>query len=251
MAYLNDTVLNGRAITFTWAKAHVLETGETYRVNGNHSSTMLAKLNGDFPEGLKVHVDTYEVADKKALCLLFRQFDSRVSARTVDDIAGAYQGVETALASVPKQAARKAIEGIVWYERNKIGSDVPAGDDRFQWLLDPRYHQFIQMTGRILSLKTPEFNAPVIGAMYGAHDREPAKAEEFYDAVAKQGGGNDEDHPASVLDAWLVSSREQDDKPTEKETYYACAYCWNVFRRGGSLDRIPKYNKKKGAPDLE
>lgn len=250
--YLKDSVLSGKAISFMWAKALVESSGETYRVNGHHSSTMLAGLNGNFPDGLKAHVDTYAVVDKEALCLLFRQFDSRLSARTVDDVAGAYQGVEADLADVPKAAARKAIEGAIWYEKNKIGNDVPNGDDRFAWMLDPKKHPFIQMVGRILSVKTPEFVTPVIGAMYGAFDRHADDAEKFYGDVAKQGGGNDPGHPAVVLDAWLIEAREQkEDKPKEQEVYYACAFAWNAFRHNKSIDRIPKYNKRKGAPDLE
>lgn len=250
--YLRDSILGGRAIAFVWTKAKVLDTGRIVRVNGNHSSTVLTELNGQFPEGLKAHIDTYEVANNAELGLLFRQIDSRMSARSVDDIAGAYHGLQPDLANVPKLAARRAIEGYVWYAKNKVGSDVPSGDDRFDLFSASRLHPFIQMTGRILSVKTPEFSTPVVGAMYGTFDREPAKSEEFYSAVAKGGGGNAEDHPATVLDMWLVESREQkENKPTEKEIYYACAYAWNAFRKDKTIDRIPKYNKKKGAPELE
>lgn len=250
--YLKDAVLGGTAIAFVWTKAKIVGSDKVYRVNGHHSSHMLAKLNGEFPNGLKAHIDTYEVPDEAALGLLFRQIDSRQSARTVDDIAGAYQGLRPDLVDVPRFAARKAIEGYVWYQGNKVGNQTPSGDDRFTLLLEPALHPFIQMTGRTLSVKTPEFTTPVVGAMYGAFERNAHDAEKFYDDVAKQGGGNDETHPAAVLDAWLVQAREQrEDKPKEQEVYYACAYGWNAFRNHKVLDRIPKYNKKKGAPELE
>lgn len=252
MDYLKDAVLGGTAIAFVWSKAVVTDSGKTFRVNGHHSSAMLASLNGDFPDGLKAHIDTYEVPDETTLGLLFRQIDSRQSARTVDDISGAYQGLQPDLIDVPKLAARKAIEGYVWYQKNKVGNEVPAGDDKFTLFLQAELHPFIQMTGRILSVKTPEFSTPVIGAIYGAFDRSAEDAEKFYSDVAKQGGGNDENHPAAVLDAWLVEAREQkENKPKEQEVFYACAYCWNAFRNHKSLDRIPKFNKKKGAPDLD
>jgi hypothetical protein len=250
--YLKDQVLGGTAITFIWAKAKIADTGETVRMNGLHSSTMLASLNGHLPTDLKAHIDTYEVPTKAALGTLFRQFDSRLSARNVDDIAGSYQGLQPELANVPKAAARKAIEGAIWYEKNKIGNDTPTGDDRFEWFRQPKHHMFIQMVGRILSEKTPEFTIPVIGAMYGAYERSPEGTEEFYDAVAKQGGGNEENHPATVLDQWLVTARQEVEKPKEQEIYHACAFAWNAFRNHKTLDRgIPKYNKKKGAPELD
>jgi hypothetical protein len=252
LSYLRDAVLGGTAIAFTWTKAKVTASGKTFRVNGHHSSNMLAGLNGEFPEGLKAHIDTYEVPDDTTLGLLFQQIDSRQSARTVDDISGAYQGLQPDLVDVPKFAGRKAIDGYVWYQKNKVGNDVPGGDERFALFFESKLHPFIKMTGRILSVKTPEFITPVIGAMYGAFERDAHETEKFYGDVAKQGGGNEDQHPAAVLDAWLIEARDQkENKPKEQETYYACAYAWNAFRNSKSIDRIPKFNKKKGAPELD
>lgn len=253
LEYLKDAVLTGQAIAFVWTKARVTASGKMFRVNGHHSSTMLTGLNGNFPEGLKAHIDTYEVPDETTLGLLFQQIDSRQSARTVADISGAYQGLQSDLVDVPKAAARKAIEGYVWYQKTRVGNDVPVGDARFTLFFDPKLHPFIQMTGRILSVKTPEFAIPVIGAMYGAFERDPNDAEKFYGDVAKQGGGNDEHHPAAVLDAWLIEAKDEKvDKPKEQEKYYACAYAWNSFRNQKSIERgIPKFSKKKGAPELD
>ena len=101
LAYLKDSVLGGTAISFNWARAKVSANGIVYRVNGHHSSKMLAGLNGAFPEGLKVHIDTFEIDDLADLGLLFRQFDNRLSSRTIDDISGAYQGLEEDLINVP------------------------------------------------------------------------------------------------------------------------------------------------------
>lgn len=251
--YLKEAVLNGTAISFCWAQANVTETGETVRVNGHHSSTMLAKLNGQFPAGLKVHLDTYTVPDNQALIVLFRQLDNRASARTVDDVSGAYQGLHPGLARVSKRAARKAVEGAGWFLFNVRGDPVPRGDDRLDLFNRLELHPFIHMVGNILSVKTPEFGSPVVGAMYGAWERDPADAEKFFGDVAKQGGGNDTTHPAVVLDAWLVDARDckGDKKPTEREVYTACAVAWNAFRNHRSLTSIGRYNKKKGAPDLD
>ncbi len=38
---------------------------------------MLASLNGEFPQGLYVTMDEYEVDSPDGLALLFRQFDDR------------------------------------------------------------------------------------------------------------------------------------------------------------------------------
>ena len=198
-----------------------------------------------------MHIDDYEVDDKLSLGLLFRQFDSRLSSRSIDDISGAYQGLQPDLLGVPKKAGRSALEGALWYKRHIVGDLVPTGDDRFNLFDDQGLHPFIQMVGRVCSVKTPEFIAPVLGAMYGTWDREPKWAEEFWSDVAKQGGDNPSG-PAAVLDAWLVNVLQMKlDKPKQNEIYHACAVAWNALRHGRALAKISKFDLRKGFPDLD
>ena len=89
---LREKAAAGQLIAFNWATAKLGDN--EYRMNGQHSSLVLCELNGQFPENLKVHLDSYVVDDKEGLALLFRQFDNRKSGRTPTDVAGAYQGVE-------------------------------------------------------------------------------------------------------------------------------------------------------------
>ena len=99
--YLKDAVLGGAAITFSWARAKVAETGDTYRVNGHHSSTMLASLDGQFPDGLKAHIDNFEVDDVLSLALLHRQFETNghswAVVRSIDDARAELARLEDAV----------------------------------------------------------------------------------------------------------------------------------------------------------
>ena len=124
---LREKAEAGQLIAFNWATAKVGD--KEYRVNGQHSSAVLAELNGQFPQGLKVHMDTYEVDNIDGLALLFRQFDSRKSGRTPTDVSGAYQGLYTDLAGVARGAAKLAVEGVAWYDKNVEGLPAPKGDD--------------------------------------------------------------------------------------------------------------------------
>jgi hypothetical protein len=252
--YLQDVVLGGSAVVFQWAQAKVTETGEIYRVNGQHSSYMLSQLNGQFPNGLKVHKDTYEVDNLASLAYLFRMFDPRTSARSVHDVAGAYQGLHLSLKDVPKMTAKMTIDGTSWFLKIVRGDNIPSGDDRYELFNNAKMHPFIRMAGGILNkIKTPEFTNPVIGAMYGTWEREPVEAEAFWSDVAKQGGGNDSNHPAAVLDTWLVAIRDKtiEKKPSDREIYRACIVAWNAYRHHRTLDKIGKYDPKKGAPDID
>ena len=92
--YLKGQVVAGQATVFNWAIA--VRPDETERrINGQHSSTLLAGINGDMPSGLMVNLSRYKVEDERDEILLFRQFDPKNSLRSRGDIAGAYQMMET------------------------------------------------------------------------------------------------------------------------------------------------------------
>ena len=106
------------------------------------------------------------------------------------------------------------------------------------------------MAGRVCSVKTPEFSTPVMGAMYGTFDREPTAAEEFWTSVSKQGDGAQGD-PATTLDAWLVDAKSPDATASAMEIYRACVLAWNAFRHRKSFDKVPKFDARKGVPDID
>ena len=253
--HIEDAILGGRAIIFDWATARIGETGELIRLNGQHSSWVLAQMGEEIPAGLMVHLSHYEVPNKESAALLFRQIDGRQSARSIADIAGVYQGLEPTLASVSKKAGRSAIEGICFFNKKIVGLEVPGGDDRFDLFTHTPYHPFIQMTGRVLSLKTAEFTTPVIGAMFGTHEREPDAAEEFWTSVSKQGDDTTLGDPAATLDNWLIgaagSKKGKDEVPGQLEVYNACVRAWNAFRNRKTFGAIPKYVAGKAIPDIE
>jgi hypothetical protein len=142
---LHEKAEAGQLIAFNWAIAKVGD--KEYRVNGQHSSAVLAELNGQFPLGLKVHMDTYAVSNTDGLALLFRQFDARKSGRTPTDVSGAYQGLYTDLAGVPRGAAKLAVEGVAWYDKNVEGLPAPKGDDVYTLFGKTGLHSFIRWVG--------------------------------------------------------------------------------------------------------
>ncbi len=252
LKFLRDTIQNGIVLPFQWATATVLTDGARYRVNGHHSSHVLAEMNGDMPEGLRVHIDEWEVSDIFALPQLFRQFDTRKSTRSLDDIAGAYQMVEADLVSIPRRIGKRAIDGLAWYERRIFGSYIPTGDEQYALFHNERHHPFIKFAGAVLSVKTPEFTTQVVGAMFATFELSPDASDTFWQAVATQGVGYEERHPATVLDAWLLAAKDKptNEKPGPLEVFRACVVAWNAFRNNRDLDRIGRYDPKKGWPDV-
>src|SRR5262249_37985803 len=141
----------GQLVTFHWSVARLGE--KRLRMNGQHSSNMLCGLNGQFPKGLKVHIDEYEVPNKASLALLFRQFDDRKSNRSPSDVAGAYQGLYEELHDVPRGPAKMAVEGACWYDRNIEGLPPVSGDDQYIRFGEPGLHAFIRWVGELFTIR--------------------------------------------------------------------------------------------------
>lgn len=245
--HLEQKAERGLLVTFHWAKAKF--KGKWLRMNGQHSSTMLCGLNGEFPEGLYAHVDEYDVKTQEGMALLFRQFDDRKSGRTPLDVAGAYQGLVDDLREVPKPAAKLAVEGIAWYLLRIEGvPGTPTGDEVYSLFNDTRYHSFIRYVGELFSIKTPELRRrEIVAAIYASFVMNEAEARKFWEAVARGGKDYQDDDPATVLSAWYVKAKDKDQRkpPKPAEYYQAALYAWNAHRSEKPVSSI-RVDTRKG-----
>lgn len=237
--HLRKKIEENLGVTFHWATAEI--KGKECRMNGQHSSTMLCDLNGDFPEGLYAHIDRYRVASQKGLALLFRQFDDRKSSRGISDIAGAYQGLYEEIRDVPLGAAKLAVEAIVWHSNQILGVRTPSGDDIWTWFERKQDYGFMKWLGELLTTKTNEMKkASLVAAMYATYLANELKAREFWTWVAK-GGDFDQDHPATKLDDWLMEVKEISDAKKRMKPgnfYNAGIYCYNAFVEDESVKKV-------------
>jgi len=234
--HLKEKAESGLLVNFHWAKVKV--GNQIVRMNGQHSSSMLTGLNGQFPEGLYVHMDEYEATDANGQALLFRQFDDRKSGRSPGDVAGAYQGLYKELADVPRPTAKMAIEGIAWYDIKVQGIPRPTGDDVYSMFRERIYDGFLHWVGEVLGLKQPEMKrVQLCSALYGTFTVNEAMAKEFWDHVARGGVEYEESHPASVLSRWLVDAKNREFKtpPKPAHFYQAGIYAWNALREQKEL----------------
>jgi hypothetical protein len=251
LKYLRERADEGQLVAFNWAQARL--GGKMIRMNGQHSSTMLSELNGSFPEGLHVHLDTYQADTPSDLAVLFRQFDARKSSRTIADIAGAYQGLHADLADVSRPVAKLAVEGIAYQQIHLDGTRSKADDDQYQIFDDLRWHPFIKWMGELFSVKTPEMKLiPVAAAMFATYHVNEGQARIFWDQVARGGVEFEDTAAATVLDAWLKAAKDSDVKRRlnlrPANFYQGCIFAWNAFREEKPLKEI-RFRVDKGILD--
>jgi len=247
LKHLEEKARHGQLVTFHWSRAKY--KGKAIRMNGQHSSTMLCQLNGDFPNGLFAHIDDYEVDSEKDLALLFRQFDDRKSSRNTLDISGAYQGLVDVLREVDRKSAKMAIEGITWYLRVVEGvPGLPSGDDVYQQFNETRYHTFIQWIGDLFNIKTPEMKRThIVASMYATFIANEAEARRFWEQVARGGQPYEDKDATTALSAWYikVKNREMREPPKPAEMYQAGIFAWNAYRSEKPVTSL-KTDTKKG-----
>jgi len=230
-----------------WVQAIV--AGKKMRANGMHSSTMLSKLNGSFPDHMKVHLDVFECPDMASLAMLFRQFDARQSARSPTDVAGAYQGLRPELALVGRHIAKLGAEAITWYRQYVAEEDdVPRGDDRYVVFNREQNHPFLQWVGELFgSAKVPPElgKPPVFAALYATFSVDKDAADDFWREVANGGREFSEDYPTTTLAAWLSEAHHKDFEVKPKGMYQGCIYAWNAVRQGKTALGSIKCDVKK------
>jgi len=250
---LRERAEGGRSVVYHWATAEVKDKpGQLIRINGQHSSEMLSQLDGTMPSNLKVVREHYLCQDRDAVALLFQQFDARFSTRSTADIAGVYQGIQSALKDVPKPYAKLAIDGFTWFARYVGKTPVPIGDEAYGLMAREELHPFIIWLGQTLTSKTRELQPRgVIGAMYGTFEASSSKAREFWEQVSRGGDPDDEDCPATRIDMWLreiYEGRLEIDKLGAGNYFQACINAWNAHIDGKSLSTVRYEVKKNFAP---
>jgi hypothetical protein len=114
LKYLRTHLEEGNFVGPNWAIAIDSTTGETFRINGQHSSTLLASLEPkDFPEGLNVTIDVFSFSDMlNDAPKLFNLFDNPRSSRTDTEFMGVTRAHYTEFAGMDNGYLVKVASGI-------------------------------------------------------------------------------------------------------------------------------------------
>lgn len=236
-------------LPFQWATVEF--DGQTYRMNGQHSSNAVNECER-LPEEIVLHLDQYKADDKEGMVELFRQFDQRWSQRSSLDVCGAYKGLVTELGHCDTKVCKVAAEAISWHLKVYDAATGPSGDDVFDLLHNPAYHEFVLWCDRVLSKLTPHITShkETVAAMYATFQVSQSGAQKFWFDVA---GGPDrytnDAEPGAVLSAELLRSLDDAEfrKTLAPADYFRKAIkAWNAFCKGESIRSLNVSRMKAG-----
>lgn len=240
--YLRAKIDAGLAVSFQWAFAkYVDKQGREfiYRMNAQHSSTVLNGMNGSLPPGLFAHVDEFKVNSLEALALLFRQYDDRKSSRSVGDVCGAYMGLYPELNDVPRDVGKLGMQAITWFNNRVEGLGVQAGDDQFSRFTDRSLWPFFHWLAGI----NPTAELRLLGlvaAMHATYNVDDVEAEVFWRQVTDGGIEFENEAPSSALYNWLKGNYEGtlNAKIKPDGFFQGAVFCWNAFRAGKAVNNV-------------
>lgn len=238
---------NGEFRTVTWASAVCQETNNTYRVNGKHTSMMLAGLD-PLPE-FHVTVERYECETLQDVGKLYNTFDSNLASRTTADINLSFARTIPELSTLGPKLINTIVAALSMYQWDdaEIRKIPPA--ERAEQLLDNidfckwtlKILPPSGVTGRSMSsnLSTRLCRSPVVWAMRATYEKAPRLAEQFWLEVRDEINA-DRDNPTRVLARFLLNAvlggsagRMKGKIPvTSREVYAKSIHAWNAWRRG-------------------
>jgi hypothetical protein len=248
----------------TWATTTCKETGGFYRVNGKHTSLLLAGLP-DIPE-FYVTIEEYECDTLEDVAKLYSTFDSRQQLRSANDIYHSFAGTVPELAVLPRHTITLAVAGIDIYKSDGVSgrSSGASAAERAERLLD--YPEYVVWLNSVLlgdqTIPIGErhsskhmYRASIAGAMLGSYLKAQADADKFWKAVRNE-TGNTPNVPDRKLARLLLTVGVHMGTGTrrvkvvgQRELYVKAIHAWNAWRRGESTDM--KYLADKDIPPFK
>lgn len=241
MEWLYALVMRGDFHTPKWAT--VLCNGVLYRVNGGHSSKMLADINSAFPEGMKAVIDRFECDSVDDMPDLFDQFDARQSSRTKADRVSAHKAIHEELEKISPTMASRLVHGIDLH-LSGCGEERRCDDDERIRLLHA-HADFIAWASPLLKLRHTN-RVGVAAAAFALYSttRDPKTLTAFFVMVRDEEHA-ESNHPTRRLARFLRSAmghastvgrtlraHTSGHKWSSRAFYVKTIHAWNAFRRG-------------------
>lgn len=241
-----------------WAVAVCLETRETYRANGKHTSTVLACDDVEIPDSLVAIQETYQCDTLEDVAKLYATFDSRYQVRTTNDINRAFAAIDPDLCEISQKIVSLCVTA-VWYSRMQSAMHSLSAQDRAEALLEKDVKAFVGFVSDLLSETSTRQTqhmrrGAVVAAMFLTWSRSRRAACEFWQAVRDESGAHQK-MPDRVLARYLLTktvkngstnSRVTSGVAVPREMFVKCIHAWNAWRKDTTTDL--KYHAQAKIP---
>lgn len=225
-----------------WAKAWCKETGQYYRVNGKHTSTLFS--DGDNPDNLYVTVEDYNCDTLEDVAKLYATFDSQSQTRTTADINRSFAAVIPELAGFDSRFINLVVSAL---------NLSPTDPEHVQGTPAERAEVLFDNVELVLWLKDVMgdrkkshhlHRVAVVAAIIASYRKAKGPAAEFWAAVRDETGPTP-DVPDRKLAKFLTTTVAHKSahagapsrfRISGREYFVKCARAWNAWRKGEGTD---------------
>lgn len=235
-----------------WAKAYCAETKKWYRINGKHTSTMLADLNGKALKGnpIFIVVEEYHCPTMEDVARLYSSFDSRISARNASDINRVFAATNPEISDVNGRTLNVVVAAIT-FAKWEDTCEKPLAEERAAFLL--QFPGFVRWVHALTAGQEAAhvYRAPVMGAAFLTWQKSQKEATTFWTLV-RDGSGTDHRSADRALQRYLLKTSCATGRGSttgkamagRREMFVKCIHGWNAWRRGESTT-LPYYATAK------
>jgi len=220
LKYLTLLQRTGRFASPTWAIVIDTKTGQRYRANGQHSSTMLARLDpAEYPTGLLVTIEEYSTDDFDVDVFdVFEIFDNPQSSRNNVDKMGTFRARFPELATIKLETLVAVANGIYQYEGQRQGGMTLPARVRGNYFGRPEIREFAVWVTQFENARHHSLlsKAGVVGEMFKEIQSDKPAAEDFWRLVMTA-SHPDPDHETRELADTL---KDWSNKPRIKQARY-------------------------------
>lgn len=243
IAWFAKLCRDGEFYSPDWAIA--ICDGRQYRVNGGHSSLMLAAAGEHFPLGLPVVLRWFSCQSYADVLELFNHFDNRKSLRSTSDKTKVHKSIHADLTMVAPTYINRMLNGIQCFYNN--GNSL-RGDEDDRTRLIHGETAFLAWAAKYVR---PRFmgRSGVIACMYRSYNADAKLAEQFWSMVHDESAPQPA-HPTRVLAKFL---QELDmpvcrNKWDSRAIYVKCLHAWNAWQSNDQTNL--KYFPESDIPPL-
>jgi hypothetical protein len=197
LKHLDTERRTGRFTSPTWAVVINEATGQRYRANGQHSSTMLSSQcpPEEFPTGLRAIVVEYTTDNfAEDAFTIFEIFDNPRSVRNNTDKMSQFRALYPDLAHIKLQILVAVANGIYHYEDQREGGITLGARVRGIYYNQPEVREFAQwITAYDNTMHDWMITKPgLVCAMFATIKADKANAEVFWDYTFLESHGDPE-----------------------------------------------------------
>jgi hypothetical protein len=242
-----------------WATAYCKENGLTYRVNGNHTSTILSEM---IVPDFYVTIHNFECDTLHDVSRLYSTFDSRIQIRNNTDINRSYCASIPELSDFPDALINQIISGIAyskWKDEYFGVNPTTRAEQIFNyvnfavWIREMTLGERGEPVSRNFLTRVA-----VITAMLETWQKNKADATKFWSFVRDQ-TGESPDLPDRKLAKYLLllygkGSPERSrfsgrtTRVQNREILCKCIKAWNAYRTNKPTNL--KYSQSEGIPKI-